>query len=57
MFVVEYDYTSCEGKHIDYVSTLNEVFDKVNFYKDRNAKAYVLKPISLNISYTETEME
>lgn len=57
MFVVEYDYTACEGRGRDYVSTIEEVFDKLNYHKNTNPQAFILKPISLNISYKETEME
>lgn len=55
MFVVEYDYTACEGRGRDYVSTIEEVFDKLNYHKNTNPQAFILKPINLEISYKEME--
>lgn len=55
MFVVEYDYTSCEGRGRDYVNSIEEVLEKLNYHNEKNARAFILKPIELNISYKEME--
>jgi hypothetical protein len=53
MFVVEYDYTACEGRGRDYVNSIEEVFEKLNYHKNTNPQAFLLKPIKIQVNYTE----
>jgi hypothetical protein len=53
MFVVEYDFTTCEGRGRDYVNSIEEVLEKLNYHNERNARAFILKPIKIQVNYTE----